>query len=181
MPFAMARRTRVLSFRGNALNGKSGRPLSACFPGLLAVSLLEHLRPGNFLPGIDAIKLNTVVPLAVAMATFASGRGRPNLQIAQAPDTKWFLFILCLFAVQFFVVEVKLYVYEILKWFVAYPLIYYVILRQAASLRHIKAVMATSVLVNVVMLALYPAVILEPDGRNSLGGSFLGYRTDYVW
>lgn len=151
------------------------------FLGLLAIFWLEYLRPGNYVSAIDAIKLNTIIPLAVALATFFAREGRPNEQVFRARDTKLFLFLLLMFGVQMFVVDVRLYVFEILKGFVGYLLLYYILVRQVTTLHRLKVVMVTLVLVHVVTLTLYPDVVLDPESRHWLGGSFLGDGNDFAW
>lgn len=151
------------------------------FAGLLAVFCLEYLRPGNYFPPIDVLKLNTILPLGVAAMTFFSREGRPHDHAMGAPSTKWFIVVLLLFGVQMFTSDVRLYVFEILKGFVGYLLLYYVIVRQVTTLARLRAVMLTLILVHLVTLGLYPNVILEPEARHTLGGSFLGDGNDFAW
>lgn len=161
---------------------RAARPGAASlFLGLLAIFWLEYVRPGDYLPLINAVKLNTIVPLAVAAVTLFARSGRPNGQVLRATDTKWFLLILLLFFVQFFVADVRLYVYEVLKGFVGYLLIYYAIVRQVTTLRRIKVLMATMIAVHILIIALFPNVILDPAGRHPMAGTFLGDGNDFAW
>jgi probable O-glycosylation ligase (exosortase A-associated) len=158
------------------------RPVStALFAGLLAIFWIEYIRPGHFVPLLDEVKLNTLVPLAVVAFTVMSRDGRPTAQVLRMPDTRIFLALTALFVVQFFVVDVRLYVFEALKAYIGYLLVYYVLLRHAASLQRLSWVMATLVLIHVVTVILYPDVILDPVARHELGGTFLGDGNDFAW
>ncbi len=151
------------------------------FWGLLIFFLIEYVRPGSYFPVLEAGKLNTVIPVAVFIFTLFSSGGRSPLDIIAARNTKWLLFFLCLFPVQVFTADVTLYVYETFKAIVGYFLIYFVILKQVTSIQRIKAVFATLVLVHIVMLAINPNVILAPEGRHYMGGTFLGDGNDFAW
>jgi probable O-glycosylation ligase (exosortase A-associated) len=158
------------------------RPVSGIlFSGLLLVFWLEYARPGTYFPLLDTLKLSLIVPVAVFAFTLLSRDGRPHSAPLKAPDTKWFLLLVCLFLVQFVTAPVRLYVYETLKGVVGYLLVYYVIIRQVESLRRLKAVMGTLVLVHVLVILLYPDVVLNPDTRHYLGGTFLGDGNDFSW
>ena len=158
------------------------RPVSgALFVGMLTIFWLEYLRPGNFLPGVHAMHVNTVVPLAVALATFLSRDGRPHAHVVRATDTKLFLVLLVLFVSQAFTADVRIYVFETLKGVAGYLLLYYMIVRHVTTLRRLKVVMATMALVHVVMIALYPEVVLDPETRHVVGGTFLGDGNDFAW
>ncbi len=55
------------------------------------------------------------------------------------------------------------------------------IIRQVASLGRLKTVMSTLVLVHVLVIALYPDVVLNPETRHYLAGTFLGDGNDFAW
>lgn len=154
------------------------RPL---FVALLAIFWLEYLRLGNYVPAIYALKVNSLLPLVVAAGTFFAHEGRPNEQVLRATDMRLFMLLVLMFGVQMFTADVRLYIFEILTGYVGYLLLHYVLVRQITTLHRLRVVMATLVLVHVVMLGLYPSVVLDPESRHSLGGTFLGDGNDFAW
>jgi putative inorganic carbon (hco3(-)) transporter len=158
------------------------RPVSGLlFFGLILFFWLEYARPGTYFPFLDALRLSLIVPALVFAFTLLSFDGRPHNAVLNAPDTKWFFILILMFLIQFFTAPVRLYVYEALKGVIGYLLVYYVIVRQVASLSRLKVVMSTLVLVHVLVVMLYPDVILNPDTRHYLGGTFLGDGNDFAW
>ncbi len=151
------------------------------FFGLILFFWLDYLRPGTYFPFFEAAKINSLVPLTVFALTFVSSSGRSNEEVLSTPSSKWFFFYLFLFALQFVVADVRLYVWEIFKAVLGYLLIYYVIVRQVVTLNRLKTVMRTLVLLHVVLIAMYPEVLLNPDVRAPLAGTFLGDGNDFSW
>lgn len=167
---------------------KEGIPFSSIKPvsgklfwGLLIFFLFEYVRPGSYFPILEVAKLNTIIPVTVLLFTFLANGGRSYSDILNAHSTKWLLFFIILFPIQVFTADVTLYVWNTFKAIVGYLLIYFVIIKQVTSIQRIKAVFATLVLVHIVMLALNPNVILAPEGRHYMGGTFLGDGNDFAW
>lgn len=152
------------------------------FGGLILFFLFEYVRPGSYFPVVDALKMNTIIPLVVFILTVFSRRGRPQKDVFDSASTKWFLFFLVLFPIQVLTVDVKLYVYEIFKAIVGYLLIYYVIIRQATEITKIKTIFFTLTFIHVLLVFLNPNLVLQPESRNYIAGvTFLGDGNDYAW
>ena len=158
------------------------KPISdKLFCGLLIFFLFEYVRPGSYFPILEVAKLNTIIPVTVFIFTFFANGGRSYLDILNTHSAKWLLFFIILFPIQVFTADVTLYVWNTFKAIVGYLLIYFVIIMQVTSIQRIKAVFATMVLLHIVMLALNPNVILAPEGRHYMGGTFLGDGNDFAW
>jgi putative inorganic carbon (HCO3(-)) transporter len=159
------------------------KPISTLlFTGLLLFFLFEYVRPGSYFPVLEALKLNTVIPVAVFILTLISSNGRLRVHELQALNTKWFLLFIALFPIQVLFVDVKLYVFEVFKAIVGYLLIYYVILRQVTDIKRMKAVFAVLVFIHVLLILLNPDVVLHPEVRNYIMGvTFLGDGNDFAW
>jgi probable O-glycosylation ligase (exosortase A-associated) len=134
-----------------------------------------------YFPVLETLRINTVVPLVAFALALLAPAGRPNGVIFRHPVTRWMLFFVALFCVQFLTADVKLYVFEKLTAIIGYLLIYYVILRNVTTAKRCKAVFTAIVGVHVLMLVLHPAVILEPERRHFIGGTFLGDGNDFAW
>lgn len=151
------------------------------FFGLLLFFIFEYIRPGSYFPILERAKLNTIIPVTVFILTFFAYGGRSHSDILNVRSAKWLLLFIFLFPVQVFTADVTLYVWNTFRAIVGYLLIYFVIIKQVTSIQRIKAVFATLVLVHIVMLALNPNVILAPEGRHYMGGTFLGDGNDFAW
>lgn len=151
------------------------------FVGLIAFFWFEYMRPGNYFPILDTIKLNTLIPIGAFVIAFFSKAGRAGNEILNTASTRWFLGFLALFALQFVLADVRLYVYNVFKAFIGYLLIYYVIVKHVTNLDRIKFVFVTLVLVHVMLVGLYPDVVLRPEQRSYLAGTFLSDGNEFAW
>jgi len=151
------------------------------FYGLLLFFFFEYVRPGMYFPPLEAARLNTLIPVAVFCFTLLSAGGRSNNEFLNAGNTKWLIFFLCFFPIQIFTADVTLYVYESFKAVIGYFLIYFVIIKQVHNIKRIKSVFIILVFVHILMVVLNPNVILAPEGRHYMGGTFLGDGNDFAW
>lgn len=151
------------------------------FLGLIAFILFEYLRPGNYFAILDVVKLNTLIPVAIFVLTLLSKNGRTGKEVLLATSSKWFVMLLALFALQFLLADVRLYVYDAFKAFIGYLLIYYVIVKQVTNLERIRGVLSTLVVVHVALIGMYPDVVLRPEQRSYLAGTFLSDGNEFAW
>jgi putative inorganic carbon (HCO3(-)) transporter len=140
------------------------------------------MRPGTYLPFLEAAKLNTIIPLSVFVLTFISSGGPSNSHILKAKNTLWFGFFLCLFPIQIFTADVRLYVFDTFKVVLGYLLIYFVIIKQVNTMGRIKGLFATLIAVHIGLVILNPSLVLQPEQRNYIMGvTFLGDGNDFAW
>jgi putative inorganic carbon (hco3(-)) transporter len=165
----------------NPMNSTKSVP-SYLFAGLLLFFILEYVRPGSYIPVLEAAKLNAIIPLSVFILTFLSGGGPTNSEILKMSNMKWFSFFLCLFPIQFFTADVTQYVFDIFKAVLGYILIYFVIIKQVNTIWRMKAVLIILISVHLVLVILNPSLILQPEQRNYIMGvPFLGDGNDFAW
>ena len=149
------------------------------FAGLLLFFLFEYTRPGTYVPALNALKANTILPITVFVLTVFSAKGRHRSAVFHTSTIKWFLLLIALLCVHYITADVKLYVHEIFKATIGYLFIYFVIIRQVTDLSRIKAVFFTLVLIHVLLIILNPALVLQPESRNYIAGvTFLGDGND---
>jgi putative inorganic carbon (HCO3(-)) transporter len=148
---------------------------------LLLFFLVEYVRPGNFVPGLDALKLNLLVPVTAIIGTFVRKSPVSNRDLMNEPNTIAmiaFLGVLCmstLFAV------VTSYAFDVTKNVFAYMLIYLVLVRQLGDVARIKGVFATLIGVHVLAIGLSPDIFADSSGRASVNaGAFLGDGNDFA-
>lgn len=149
--------------------------------GLLLALFLEYVRPGGYLPIINAIKLNSMIPLLVLFLTIFSKEGLDNKRVFADPITKWMLLFLFLLLMSVVTADVTTYSLNILTGVLGYIFLFYIIARLATTLERLQGVMAVLVLSHVIVLALNPALITSPDVRSYIyGHTFLGDGNDFA-
>lgn len=149
--------------------------------GLLLFFFLEYVRPTSFMPGLAALHLNSIVPIAVAVGALLSGGRITNGQVWRESNTKVFVSLLGLIMISGMFARVHIYAFSVMEVVIGYGLIYWVIAKQVTDLKRIKGVFATLVVVHITVAALSPDVITKPEVRNYIAsGSFLGDGNDFA-
>lgn len=149
--------------------------------GLLLFFLLEYVRIGNFVPGVTALHLNSVLPLTVFAASVFARGPVSNQDVLKEPSTRMFILLLGLIGASVLVAAVTMYTVETFITVLGYVLIYYVIVRQATTLSRIKGLFIVLVLVHLILLALTPEMLTDPNTRHYVSsGTFLGDGNDFA-
>lgn len=148
--------------------------------GLLASFVLEYVRPGSYLSVINALKLNTLVPLLVFIAALYVSEKTTNSQIFQHRNSRWLAFFLFLMTVSFFHADVTFNVFETIKMVVGYLFLCFAVAKLVDSNERLKGFAITLVLCHVALVVLNPNVVLHPEVRTYLQGvTFLGDGNDF--
>jgi probable O-glycosylation ligase (exosortase A-associated) len=151
------------------------------YGGFLLFLVLEYVRPGSYIPALNLIRLNSVVPLGVIAGTFLTARGAPTRELVTEANTKLIVSFLALIVFSALTADVTLYVYNTFVTVFGYVLVYWVIARQIDDVRKIKGVFATLVLIHLALALLTPQMFTDPDARHYLAsGTFLGDGNDYA-
>ena len=149
--------------------------------GFMLFLVMEYVRPGSYLPALNVLRLNTIVPLSVIAGTFLSSKGAPGSELIRESNTKFILFFLTLIIFSVLTADVTLYAYNTFVTVFSYALVYWVIARQIDDVRKMKGVFATLALIHVALAALTPEMFTDPDARHYLAsGTFLGDGNDYA-
>lgn len=148
---------------------------------LLVALFFEYARPGGVVPLIYALKLNSLIPLGLLVATiFAAGLRSPK-EIMADPLAKWMAFYLLLIGVSVLYSEVSLYAIDRFKAAVGYFLLFWIICRTATTAARIRGVFLTLIFAHIFLLAMNPAVVLDPANRHYISGAtFLGDGNDFA-
>ncbi len=147
---------------------------------LLLFFLVEYVRPGNFIPGLDALKLNLLVPVWAIIGTFLRKSPVSNRDLFAEPNTIAMILFLILLCVSTLMAVVTMYAFDVTKNVFAYMLIYTVLVRQLGSLDRIKGVFMTLIGVHVLAIGLSPDIFADSSGRASVSaGAFLGDGNDF--
>ena len=148
---------------------------------LLLFFIVEYVRPGNYVPGVDALKLNLLVPMAAILGTVFRRSPVSNREFLAEPSTIALAVFLCLLCLSTVMAVVTMYAFDATKVVFAYILIYMVLVRQCADLDRIKGVFKSLVVAHLLAIALSPDIFSDTSGRASVtAGSFLGDGNDYA-
>ena len=132
------------------------------------------------MPGIDAVKLNSLIPLTLLAITLFGSGFRPFNQIFADHYAKWLTAYLGLIVLSVPFADVTLYSFTIFKKVLGYFFLFLIIARVATSVRRLHGIFAALILAHLFLIAMNPAVVLNPEVRSYIqGGTFLGDGNDF--
>lgn len=150
------------------------------YAGFLLSIFLDYVRPGSYLPAIEAARLNSVVPLTVLLFTIFHKSPVSDRELFRHRNSRWLLFFLALLVTAIFTADVTLNSFNVFKTVVGFVIWYYLIVKLVTTQRRMHALFATLVLSHVLLLTLNPQLILHPEVRAYIqGNTFLGDGNDY--
>ncbi len=150
------------------------------YAGFLISVFLEYVRPGSYLPVIDAIKINSMIPILVLIGTMFYKGPVDHKQFFENSNSKWMLFFLFLLVVSIFIAEVTMYSYNTFKVVLGFVFWYYIIVRILTDRDKIKGLFSIFIISHVVLLMFNPQVVLNPATRSYIhGNTFLGDGNDF--
>ncbi|MCL4874160.1 O-antigen ligase family protein [bacterium] len=147
--------------------------------GLMLFFVLEYVRPNNYLPQLNALHLNSLVPAVVIAVTIFSSASPGNLAVLRYRNTKLILFFVLLIVGSVITADVTLYAFDKFKTIIGYVLMYFVICRAARTEDRLKGLLKTLIFVHVAVLLLNTQLFLNPEVRSYIAsGAFLGDGND---
>jgi putative inorganic carbon (HCO3(-)) transporter len=147
---------------------------------LLLFFVFEYVRPGAYIPGLDGLHLNALVPLTCIIGTLVMKTPVSSGEFFAERNTKIMGALLGLLVVSTLFATVTLYGYEVTTTVFAYILIYWTLVRQVGDLRRLRGVFITLTMVHLIVAALNPAVFASTEGRvGTDSGAFLGDGNDF--
>jgi putative inorganic carbon (HCO3(-)) transporter len=147
---------------------------------LLGFFVLEYVRPGAYIGGLDALHLNALVPLTCILGTLVMKTPVSNAEFFAEWNTKLMVTLLGLLAVSTFFATVTTYAYDVTTAVFSYMLIYWSIVRLVGDIPRLKGVFATLTAAHIIIAALNPAVFSPTNTRVGINsGSFLGDGNDF--
>ena len=148
---------------------------------LLLFFVFEYVRPGTYLPVLQVLRLNTIIPLAAIGGTFVTKSPVSIGAVLRDGNTMLVAALLFLVGLSVLTADVTLYAYNVFVTISGYALITAVLMRQLHTVARVKGVFAVLVLVHVVLAVLTPEMFTDPDARHYLAsGTFLGDGNDYA-
>lgn len=149
--------------------------------GLLLYFVLEYVRPGSYVPGLDALHLNAIVPLAAFIGSmFSKGQVKVS-DVLTSMNTRWIMYLLLLMGISVLICDVQTYALRRFEDVVGYFFVYIVLKKELYDLDRLKGVLATLVLVHLIVGALTPEMFSGDGERHYIAsGSFLGDGNDFA-
>lgn len=149
---------------------------------LLAFFALEYVRPASYIPGLEELHLNLIVPLiaVVAAASYPVRRSDPNGPKELSLPLMGLMIVLLI--VSWFTAFIATAAQPLLEGVVGYVAVAWVIMRVVDTDRRLRGVFGMLVLVHIVIMILSPEMLLDPSARTHgmASGSFLGDGNDFA-
>ena len=149
------------------------------FYGLLAFFFLEYIRPGMFIPAINATRINSLVPIGIFLGTLISAPVS-NKEALGEPNTRKIGFLAGLLVLSVLTADVTEYAFNQFMVVFGYILVYWVIVKQVVTLEQLKKLFLSIVLVHIVVAALTPGMFTSSERQYVASGSFLGDGNDFA-
>ena len=142
--------------------------------------VFDYLRPGSYVPAIDALRLNSIVPVTAFVGTLMTRSPVSNRQFFSETNTLLMGVLLFLLVVSTLFATVTEAAYTVTKNVFAYMLVYWVLVRQIGDFKRLKGLFLTLSLVHAFVAALNPRLFTTPESRVGISsGGFLGDGNDF--
>jgi len=149
--------------------------------GLLLFFVLEYVRPGTYLPALNVLRLNTVIPLFVVIGAIFSEGSATRRRAFGEPNFLLVISLLGLIGVSVLTADVTLYAFTVFTMVAGYVAITWVLCKHLSDITQIRGVLIVLVFVHIVVAALTPEMITNPEIRHYVAsGSFLGDGNDFA-
>lgn len=150
------------------------------FAGFLLSIFLDYVRPGSYLPIIDATHINSVAPLAVFAGTIFYKSQVAEQDIFAHRNSRWLMFFMTLLVISVLTADVTEFAFNMFKTVLGFVIWYYICVKLVTTEGRMRAVFATLVISHVILLALNPHLITNPEVRSYIyGNTFLGDGNDF--
>ena len=154
--------------------------MSLLYKGFLLSIFLEYVRPGSYLPVIDILHLNSLVPLTVFVFTVFHKSEVSDQQIFSQWNGRWLQFFVVLLTLSVLTAEVTEYSYNTFTNVLGFLFWFYIAAKLCTTEAHIRALFAVHVFSHVLLLLLNLDLVLHPEVRSYIyGNSYLGDGNDF--
>lgn len=148
--------------------------------GLLLFFVLEYIRPGSYVPALNALHLNSIVPGSVLLGSIFTQKVRLS-EVLASTSTRWIMFLLFLMMVSGLTCDVKTYALLKFEAVLGYFFMFVVLKKEIYDFDRIKGVLNTLILVHLVVGALTPEMFSGDGQRHYIAsGAFLGDGNDFA-
>jgi probable O-glycosylation ligase (exosortase A-associated) len=147
----------------------------------LCLSLFfEYARPANFVPGLGALPLNSLIPMTLLLVCLFNGSLRSFAEIYADRSARWISAYMALIFLSVFTSDVHFTSWLIFQLALGYFFLFIIFSRVVSDEADILKVVGTLVVAHVFLLIMNFNVITNPSERQYIvGGTFLGDGNDY--
>jgi probable O-glycosylation ligase (exosortase A-associated) len=147
---------------------------------VLSFFFLDYIRPGDYVPALNAAHLNSIVPVAAILGTLLFTTPVPARRFLSEPNT-WLLGVLLgLLCVSTLFATITDFAFTVTKNVFAYILVYWILVRQIGDYKRLKTLFLTLTLVHLIIAVLNPELFAGSDDRVGINsGGFLGDGNDF--
>jgi putative inorganic carbon (hco3(-)) transporter len=147
---------------------------------VLAFFVVEYMRPGNMFPPLNALRLNTVIPLAMLVGTSLSGKVS-NGEILRERNMLIFATLMVLVIGSVVTARVTMYAFTAFTVVLGYVLLTWVVARQMGDIEDVKGLFKTLMFIHLGIIGIAPELVLDGQNRNYIPtGAFLGDGNDFA-
>lgn len=149
--------------------------------GLLLFFVLDYIRPGSYIPALNVLHLNSIVPLAVLLGSLASKGQVKTSEALSSGNARWIMFFLFLIVISGLTCDVQQYALDVFERVLGYGIVFFIIKKEIYDLDRMKGVLFTLVLVHLAIAALTPELFAGDGERHYIAsGGFLGDGNDFA-
>lgn len=140
----------------------------------------EYARPANFVPGIGALPLNSLIPMSLLVVCLFSGSLRPFGDIFRDRSARWITAYIVFIFISVFTSVVNYTSWLVFQLALGYFFLFIIFARLLSNEADIMKVIGTLVVAHIFLLLMNFNVITDPSQRQYIvGGTFLGDGNDY--
>jgi putative inorganic carbon (HCO3(-)) transporter len=148
--------------------------------GLLLFFIFEYIRPGNFIPGLDLLRLNSMIPLmTVAGVMLTKGRASHE-DVFNDFMTRVMIGFVAMITLSVLFAEVTWYAFNVFTMVFGYILMFWVIAKETTDLSRIKGVFTVLIGVHVTLALMTPQMFTSGGRTYLASGTFLGDGNDFA-
>ena len=98
--------------------------------GLLLYFVLEYIRPGSYVPALNALHLNSIVPVAVFLGAWLKKGENTVSRVLNSMNARWILYLVFLMIISGLTCDVKTYALMKFEAVIGYFFIFLVIKKE---------------------------------------------------
>lgn len=150
--------------------------------GILLFFVLEYVRPSSYVPALNALHLNSLVPMSVFFGSLLGSTRKIRIsEVLQSTNARWLMFFLLLLMISILTCDVKMYAVDMFIAVLSYCLMYTFLRKEIDDIDRIKGVFKILILVNFIVGALTPEMFSGDGQRHYIAsGAFLGDGNDFA-
>lgn len=147
---------------------------------LLLFFALEYIRPSSYLPALNALHLNSIVPLTGLVGSVFSKKVKFS-EVLGSPNARWIMFLLSLIVISGLTCDVKVFALDVFGAVLGYFFMFLLVKKEVYDLDRMKGVLKTLILVHLAVGALTPEMFSGDGERHYIAsGAFLGDGNDFA-